>query len=176
MDTNTETPAAQAEPAPQAGPAPQADLATELAAAKAKADENYNKFLYAMADFENYKKRIERQFADIALAGKRSFLERLLPVVDNLERALAHEDDGEGLRKGLEQTLRGFEQVLASEGVRAYSVKGERFDPNLAEAIGTQNADSGVAEDTVVEETERGYKMGEEVLRPAKVIVAKSRS
>ena len=169
MNSNTETTAAQ-------DSAPQSDLAAELAAAKAKADENYNKFLYAMADFENYKKRIERQFADIALAGKRSFLERLLPVVDNLERALAHEGDTEGLRKGLEQTLRGFEQVLAAEQVRSYSVAGERFDPALAEAIGTQPADSGVADDTIVKEAEKGYKMGEEILRPAKVIVAKSQS
>src|SRR5579872_4388188 len=118
MDTNTETTAAQ-------GSAPQVDPAAELAAAKAKAEENYNKFLYAMADFENYKKRIERQFADIATAGKRSLVERLLPVVDNLERALAHDADPDVMRKGLEQTLRGFEQVLAAEGVRSYSVLGQ---------------------------------------------------
>jgi molecular chaperone GrpE len=167
MDTNTETTAAH-------DSAPQGDLATQLAAAKAKADENYNKFLYAMADFENYKKRIERQFAEIATAGKRSFIERLLPVVDNLERALSHDADAEVMRKGLEQTLRGFEQVLAGEGVRSYSVLGQHFDPALAEAIGTQTPKPGVADDTIVEEAQRGYKLGEEVLRPAKVIVAKS--
>jgi len=168
MDTNTGTTAAQ--------DASQSDLAAELSAAKAKADENYNKFLYAMADFENYKKRIERQFADIATAGKRSLIERLLPVVDNLERALAHDDTAESdvMRKGLEQTLRGFEGVLASEGVRSYSVVGQRFDPALAEAIGTQEPQPGVADDTVVEEPQKGYKYGEEVLRPARVIVAKS--
>ena len=158
--------------AAQDDPAPQTDLAAELAACKAKADENYNKFLYAMADFENYKKRIERQFADIATAGKRTLIERLLPVVDNLERALAHDADAEQTRKGLEQTLRGFEAVLAGEGVRPYSVNGERFDPNLAEAIGTRS-EFGVADDTVLEEAQRGYKYGDEVLRPAKVIVAK---
>src|ERR1700722_9434739 len=75
--------------------------ASELEAAKAKADENYNKFLYAMADFENYKKRIERQFAEIAIAGKRSVLAKFLPVIDNLERALGFEGDSEGLRGGL---------------------------------------------------------------------------
>ncbi|MGA3038307.1 MAG: nucleotide exchange factor GrpE [Vulcanimicrobiaceae bacterium] len=166
MDTNTETTAAQ-------GSAPQGDPASELAAAKAKAEENYNKYLYAMADFENYKKRIERQFADIATAGKRQLLERILPVMDNLERALAHDADAETTRKGVEQTLRGFEQVLASENVRPYSVKGQRFDPTLAEAIGTQPT-PGVADDIVVEEAQRGYKYGDEVLRPARVIVAKS--
>ena len=167
MDINTDTTAAQ-------DPAPQGDLTAELVAAKAKADENYNKFLYAMADFENYKKRIERQFADIASAGKRSLVERLLPVVDNLERALAHDADAEVMRKGLEQTLRGFEAVLSGEGVRAYSVLGQRFDPTLAEAIGTQRPEPGVADDTVVQEAQKGYKYGDEVLRPAKVIVAKA--
>ncbi len=167
MDTNTETTAAQ-------GSAPQVDPAAELAAAKAKAEENYNKFLYAMADFENYKKRIERQFADIATSGKRSLLERILPVIDNLERALATDADPEVVRKGLEQTLRGFEQVLAAENVRAYSVKGQRFDPTLAEAIGTQPPGPGVDDDIVVEEAQRGYKYGDEVIRPARVIVAKS--
>jgi molecular chaperone GrpE len=167
MDTNTETTAAQ-------GSAPQGDPAAELAAAKAKAEENYNKFLYAMADFENYKKRIERQFADIATSGKRSLLERILPVIDNLERALATGGDPEVIRKGIEQTLRGFEQVLAGENVRAFSVKGQRFDPTLAEAIGTQPPSPGVADDIVVEEAQRGYKYGDEVIRPAKVIVTKA--
>jgi molecular chaperone GrpE len=167
MDSDTQTSAAQDDPAPQA------DLSAELAAARAKADENYNKFLYAMADFENYKKRIERQFADIATAGKRTLIERLLPVVDNLERALAHGADAETIRKGLEQTLKGFEAVLGGEGVRPYSVVGERFDPNLAEAIGTRATEDGIEDDTIVEEAQRGYKYGDEVLRPAKVIVAK---
>src|SRR5579863_2512972 len=111
MDTNTETTAAQ-------GSAPQVDPAAELAAAKAKAEENYNKFLYAMADFENYKKRIERQFADIAIAGKKSVLAKFLPVIDNLERALSVEGDAQSLRNGVQATLKGFEGVLSSEGVK----------------------------------------------------------
>src|SRR5579863_7081829 len=110
--------------------------AEALTAANAKAEENYNKFLYAMADFENYKKRVERQLSDISLAGKKSVLKKILPVLDNLERALAFKDDA-GLRGGLEATLRAFESMLESEGVKAVSLKGERFDPKLAEAIGT---------------------------------------
>ena len=155
-------------------PAPDLDLLNELEAVKARADENHNKFLYAMADFENYKKRMQRDIAEHANAGKRALLAKLLPVVDNLERALAVEkSEGNGLREGLLGTLKGFEQVLASEGVRAYSVVGEPFDPKLAEAIGTRKAD-GVDDGTVVEQAERGYKIGEDILRPAKVIVAKS--
>jgi molecular chaperone GrpE len=159
----------------QDSPAPGVDLASELSASKAKAEENYNKFLYAMADFENYKKRIERQFADIATAGKRSLLEKLLPVVDNLERALSVNVESEALREGLVSTLKGFEAVLASEGVRPFSVSGQQFDPNLADAIGTVKVPD-LPDDTIVEETQRGYKIGDDVLRPAKVIVAKSKA
>jgi len=150
------------------------DPAAELAAAKAKADENYNKFLYAMADFENYKKRIERQLSDISLAGKRSVLLKFLPVLDNLERALQYESENEGLKGGLNATLRAFENALASENVKAVSLKGQAFDPKLAEAIGTQAAPDGVAEDTVLEEAHKLYMIGDEVLRPAQVIVAKA--
>lgn len=149
------------------------DLAAELAAARAKAEDNYNKFLYAMADFENYKKRVERQLAEISLAGKRAVLMKMLPVLDNLERALAF-DDSDALRGGLQATLRGFETALASENVKAVPLKGQPFDPKLAEAIATQPAPEGVAEDTVLEEAQRAYVMGDDVLRVAQVIVAKS--
>lgn len=146
----------------------------ELAAAKAKADENYNKFLYAMADFENYKKRVERQLGEISLAGKKSVLKKILPVLDNLERALSFEgSNSEGLRNGLAATLRSFESVLESEGVKAVPLKGARFDPKYAEAIGTRPA-NGVPEDTVLEEAARAYAIGDDVLRAGQVIVAKS--
>ena len=149
------------------------DLAAELAAARAEAKENYNKFLYAMADFENYKKRVERQLAEIALSGKRTVLIKMLPVLDNLERALAYENS-EGVRDGLQATLRQFETALASENVKAVSLKGERYDPNLAEAIATQPAPDGVADETVLEEARKAYTIGDEILRPAQVVVAKA--
>jgi molecular chaperone GrpE len=151
----------------------ESDLAAALAAAKAEAKENYDKFLYAMADFENYKKRVERQLADIATAGKRTVLMKMLPVLDNLERAVAFEDS-DGLRNGLQATLRQFETALSSENVKAVSLKGKPFDPKLAEAIATQPTPDGVAEDTVLEEAHKAYTIGDEVLRAAQVVVAKS--
>jgi molecular chaperone GrpE len=147
-------------------------LEEQLAAANARADENYGKFLLAVADFDNYKKRMQRDIDSIVSSRRRMLLERLLPVLDNLQRALESNADGETLRGGLEQTLRGFEAFLASEGVKAIEVRGEPFDPRIAEAVGTTPAD-GVAEDTVVDVTEKGYTLGDELLRPAKVIVAK---
>ncbi|MBV9438514.1 MAG: nucleotide exchange factor GrpE [Candidatus Eremiobacteraeota bacterium] len=147
------------------------DLAAELTAARAKADENYNKYLYAMADFENYKKRMERQLADIAASGRRIVLIKMLPILDNLQRALAHQDS-EGLRGGLQATLRQFETALESEGVKPVDLKGRPFDPNVAEAVATQPAPDGVDEGTVLEEARRAYTIGDEILRPAQVVVA----
>jgi len=150
-----------------------ADLQAQLDAATARAEDNYNKFLLAMADFENYKKRIERQFRDIADSGRRELLKNFLPVLDNLERALSIEETSlEALRNGVQQTLKGFESVLGVEGVKAVSLKGQKFDPKLAEAIGTQQAE-GVEDDTVLHEAQKAYTIGDELLRPAKVIVAK---
>jgi molecular chaperone GrpE len=165
--------AAQATVNENAGEGAESTLAADLAAARAEAQENYNKFLYAMADFENYKKRVERQLAEIALSGKRSVLMKMLPVLDNLERALAFEDS-EGLRGGLQATLRQFETALASENVKALELKGQPYDPKIAEAIATQPAPEGVADDTVLEEARKAYTIGDEILRPAQVVVAKN--
>jgi molecular chaperone GrpE len=147
-------------------------LRGELEAANARAEEHRNQHLYALADFENFKKRSERRFLDNAAAVKRNLLAKFLPVLDNLERALAYEIDSEGLRGGLEATQRGFEDLLASEGVKPIAVLGRSFDHNLAEAIGTRDVletDDGI----VLEEVQRGYMLGDDLLRPARVIVAK---
>jgi molecular chaperone GrpE len=153
--------------------APQQSLEGEVAAANARADENYSKFLLAVADFDNYKKRMQRDFDSLVSSRRRMLLERFLPVLDNLERALQSNADGETLRGGIEQTLRGFEALLAGEGVKAVDVKGKPFDPRVAEAIGTSTS-SDEADDTVVAVAEKGYTLGDELLRPAKVIVAKT--
>ncbi len=177
-DTATSAPAddmagVQNGAAEQAGEGADSTLTAELAAARAKAEENYNKFLYAMADFENYKKRIERQLGDIALSGKKSVLGKILPVLDSLERAVAFEDS-DGLRNGLQATLRMFETALAGEGVKSVSLKGLPFDPRLAEAIATQPTPEGVDEGTVLDEAHKAYTIGDEVLRPAQVVVARN--
>ncbi len=152
--------------------AAQPSLEEQLAAATTRADENYEKFLLAAADFDNFKKRLSRDVDLMVASRRRMLLGRILPVLDNLERALQSNAEGESLRGGLEQTLRGFEAVLASEGVKPIEIKGQAFDPRVAEAVGTSDSD-GVAEDTVVDVTQKGYTLGDELLRPAKVIVAK---
>jgi molecular chaperone GrpE len=148
----------------------------QLAAANAAAKENYDKFLLARADFDNFKKRTERDTVTIYNSYRKALLERFLPVLDNLERALQFESPSDALRSGVEQTLKGFEAVLVSEGVRAIDLLGKPFDPRTAEAIGAAPPGEGVADDTIVQVAQKGYMLGEDVLRPAKVIVAKAES
>jgi molecular chaperone GrpE len=153
---------------------PDGDLETlraQLAEANARAEENHSKLLYALADFENLRKRSERQLQDRLASGKRTMLAKFLPVLDNLERALSFGLDSEGLRGGLEATQRGFEALLESEGVKPLSVLGTAFDPHIAEAIGTRETDD-VDDGLIVDEVQRGYTLGDELLRPARVIVA----
>lgn len=149
------------------------DLEAQLAAAVARADENYNKLLLAVADFENYKKRSERYNRDAAEHKRRDLLKSLLPVIDNLERALSYDGEESGpLREGVSQTLKGFEALLAAQGVKPLSVKGKPFDPAFAEAIATLPSRDG--DDIVLEEAQKGYAIGDELLRPAKVVVSKN--
>jgi len=147
------------------------ELVNELAAAQARANENHQKHLYAIAELDNVRKRMEKQLADRLTAGRKELLAKFLPVIDNLHRALAIEIASDSLRDGLQATLRGFEAALASEQVRPILVLGMPFDPRLHEAIGTRPSNE-VADNTVLDEAQRGYMLGEELLRPAQVIVS----
>jgi len=160
------------EPETGADAAPEAVAdAPELAAAKVRADELYGELQYARAEIENVRKRAERIAHERLGAGRKALLGKFLPVIDNLRRALTYEES-KGLREGIEQTLKGFEALLSSEHVKPLDVVGKKFDPKYAEAIVTRERDD-VDDDTVIEEVQRGYSMGEDVLRPALVVVAK---
>ena len=117
------------------------------------------------------RKRAERAAADRLTNGRKATLGKFLPVLDNLQRALAF-DDSDGLRGGLQATLRGFESILASETIVAIETVGKPFDPYTAEAISTRET-SDHDDDVVVEELQRGYRLGDDLLRPAMVVVAK---
>ncbi len=136
------------------------------------AEKEREKYLYALADVENTKKRLQRQFDESSQALKRRMLLQFLPILDNLERSLAYRDS-EGLREGLSATVRGFEEVLVKQGVTPILTTGEPFDPNVAEAIATQPSPE-TKDGFVVAEAERGYLLNDTLLRPAKVIVAKN--
>lgn len=132
------------------------------------------RLLRLAAEFENYKKRIERERASAVSYANETLLERLLPVVDNLERALAAaEPKGgqDGLVAGVEITLRELLEVLRREGVEPIVAEGEPFDPTVHEAVMTQPS-SDVPEGDVLLQIEKGYRYRDRILRPAKVVVS----
>jgi molecular chaperone GrpE len=168
MDTESTAEAAERES--DEAPA-ETDPAAELAAARALAEERLSELAYARAEIENVRKRATRIADERLQNGRKALLGKFLPVLDNLQRALNF-DDGEGLRDGLQATLKGFEGLLAGEGVTPLEVVGQPFDPRVAEAIATRES-GDVRDDVVLEEAQRGYRLGEELLRPALVVVAK---
>ena len=124
------------------------------------------------AEMDNFRKR-QQQRADEAVSSERErLLSLFLPAIDNLTRALAHQDDQseEGVRQGVELTRRELLRILEAEGVTMLEAIGQPFDPVWHEALATIPAE--VESGTVVEQVEAGYRLGDKLLRPAKVVVA----
>jgi molecular chaperone GrpE len=150
-----------------------AELESQLAAAKAEAAQNWDKFLRERAEMENYRKRQERMAGDRLRREKREILGKLLEVVDNLERALAFQDtmDRDALQQGMRMLQWQLDELLKAEGVTAASSVGEPFDPYVHEAVESV-ASKDHPEGVVIEEVRKGYKLGDETLRPARVKVS----
>ncbi len=128
------------------------------------------KYLRLYADFENGKKRAEQRYALEAQQAQEKLLRDMLPLADNLERALAHAADAEQ-RDGLEQIRRAFLSVLSGYGVEALNPIGEPFDPEQHEAIGAI-ADGDTESGVVLAVEETGYTYQDKLLRPARVLIA----
>jgi molecular chaperone GrpE len=140
-------------------------LKVELAAQK-------DQYLRLAADFDNFRKRTRRETERSAAAQKEAFIRELLPVVDNLERALtSHKSTStEQLREGVQMTLQQLMQLLLRHGVEPEESLGRRFDPRFHEAVSVRH-DPSQPDQVVLETFERGYRRGNEVFRPAKVVV-----
>jgi len=124
-----------------------------------------------LADFDNYRKRSERERRDAVRYAASAPLGDLLEVVDNLERALAAGGSSDDLKLGVEMTLRQLEEVLRRHGIEGVPAAGQRFDPAHHEAV-SRLVDPDVEAPTVVEELQRGYRLHDRLLRPARVVVA----
>lgn len=147
-------------------------VAAELAALQDERDELKEQALRARAEFENYRKRMARESERIRKTAAEGLMRDLLPIVDNLERALSHvEDKSDGLAQGVEMIVKQFADVLSAKGLEVIPAKGEAFDPNIHEALTHQPSDEFPA-DTVMEEFQRGYRLGDYVLRPTQVVVS----
>jgi molecular chaperone GrpE len=132
--------------------------------------EERERYLRLYADFENLKKRVERERSEHRLRATESLLARLLPVLDNFERALAARGGEEGLRSGVQMIYRQLFDELRREGLRPVDALGQTFDPSVHEAVAT-TSDSGMPPHTVVGELQRGYFFGDRLLRPSLVRV-----
>lgn len=150
------------------------ELMQQLDEAKAHAAELENRLLRAQADFENYRRRVQREKEDLAIYANQKLVLNLLPVLDNLDRALGTPaaPGDEKLRQGVELTARSFRDILAKEGVTAIEAVGKPFDPNFHEAVMTVESDEH-DDETVLSEFQKGYQLGDRVIRPSMVQVSK---
>ncbi len=178
-DRSEADPEPSAQPGGPTGSPPDLDA---LIAKAEKADEYLALAQRTQADFENYRKRAVREAAAAQERGALKLALALLPAIDNLERALAHVDtadadagaDGNGadsLVAGIKHVHSDVVAALRRAGIEPYSPEGERFDPQFHEAVAQQPV-QGAAPGVVVEVFQRGYRMGENVVRPARVVVA----
>jgi molecular chaperone GrpE len=150
----------------------EADEADPLSRAQAERDRYLDLAKRSQADFENYRKRAAKEAAAAGERAKSGLVRELLPVVDNLERALASAGEGEQhLAEGVRLVHSELIAVLERNGIEQFDPKGESFDPSVHEALSTRNddaADPGVVLDVV----EKGYRTNGTVLRPARVVVS----
>ncbi len=160
-------PEEQAQPAPEEQPAQ--DLQELLAKAQAESADYKDKWMRSAAEFDNFRKRNEATRRTAYADGKADVLIKILPVGDNLERALVHCD--ENTKKGIELVLRSFRKLLEEEGVEEICPVGEEFDPTFCEAVMSEPAEEGVEPGYVKEVFLKGYKRGDKVLRFAQVKV-----
>lgn len=168
-----EAPAAEAAPVDA-----KAELEAKLAAAEKEKKDNWDRYLRSAADLENLRKRQKREIEDAKFETKNKVLKEMLPVVDNLERAIEHASAG-GTEKnpiveGVQLVLRQFSTAFERLDVTAIDAMGQPFDPNLHEAISQQESDQPAG--TVVQVLQRGYRAGDRLLRPALVVVAKAKA
>ena len=158
---------------------PAEKLGRELAAAQAEASRNWELYLRERAELENFRKRTQREKQDAIRFANDRLLKELVPVLDNLERAVEHAqtegEENQGLLEGVNMTITLFHKVLTEFGVQPISAVGDPFDPNLHQAMG-QIETVEHPPNTVVNQLQKGYLLNERLLRPALVMVAKAPS
>jgi molecular chaperone GrpE len=143
-----------------------------LARAQRERDEYLELAQRAKADFENYRKRAAKEVAAAGERAKGGLVRELLPVVDNLERALAAAEDREQhLAEGVRLVHAELVGLLERNGVEPFDPAGEQFDPELHEALSTRS-EEGAAPGVVLDTVEKGYRLNGTVLRPARVVVS----
>jgi len=142
---------------------------------RAEVQTHQEQYLRTLANMENLRKRTQREKEELAKYANENILREILPVIDNLERAVEHAEQAEsseGLFEGVQMTLDQFSQVLTRFGVEPIESLGQLFDPALHQAMGQLETDEYPA-NTVAQQMQKGYQLNERLLRPAMVMVAK---
>ena len=134
-------------------------------------DELDDRYKRMLAEFENYKKRSQKERESLYSSILGEVIEVILPVVDNLENAVKVETKDEEYKKGIELVLKQLQDVLTSKGVEEIKAVGETFDPELHEAVSSIQ-DENLGEKEITQEYRKGYKIGDKVIRHSMVVVA----
>lgn len=136
-----------------------------------KYNEEHDSYLRLAADYDNFRKRTVKEKEASYGNGKADAIEKLLPVYDNLERALAQDTEDAAYKKGVEMTMTQLVSILNGLGVEIFGAVGETFDPNIHNAV-MHTEDENAAENTITQVFQKGFKMGEKIVRFAMVQVA----
>ncbi|MCS3919769.1 nucleotide exchange factor GrpE [Fervidibacter sacchari] len=173
-EATEETVVAEREPSVEELKARIAELEEQLAQAKAEAEDYKERWIRVSADFQNFRKRVMQERVEAYNKGKEDAVLAVLPVLDNMERALSsltETSDLNAFKRGLELIVKLFQEALRRLDVEPIRTEGQKFDPYYHEAFERVERED-VEEGLIVGEVERGYKMGDKVIRPAKVYVA----
>ena len=149
------------------------DLKEKLEAEREKTKEYQTRLLYLQADIENYRKRVNKEFAELTQYGSQQLILKFLPIIDDLEAAIEagkKTERKDGVLDGVEMILKKISEVLHAEGISQIKALGTSFDPNRHEAV-EKVATADVKEGTVIEEIRKGYVFKERVIRPSLVKV-----
>ena len=153
-------------------------LIERVAEIQKDSEANYDRYLRSQAELDNIKKRFQKEKEGLIRFANDSLVKQLLPVVDNLEKALAHSEDNasiDAIREGIELTMKELVNTLKNTGVEEVAAVGKPFDPNFHEAM-FEKEDDSVEPGTVLEELQKGYLLHQRLLRPAMVSVSKKSS
>ncbi len=157
---------------------PLKEMEARLESLEKEAKESYDRFLRVSAEFENYKKRAAREMNDFRKFANESFIKAMLPVVDNLDRAIESSSNDDHAQnsvvEGVNMTLKEILKVFEQFNVRPFESLGKAFDPALHQAVMQEETDDH-PENTVLNELQKGYMMHDRLLRPAMVVVSKTK-
>lgn len=172
----TESDAQSASPAPDLSAESPSDGLPQEVNWEEEAKKFQDLYIRATAEQENLKKRLEREKDETVKFANENFIKELLPIMDNLERALDHVENGdsnlEGMVEGVRMIYQSFYSILEKFGVKSVAALGEKFDPQYHEAV-MQEENPDTEDGTIIKEVQRGYLLKERLIRPAMVVVSR---